>query len=121
MNQRCHIAGIDAAIAEQMIDARIDRDDAIESAGGGVGVELDQNLRRHVVDSWLIPDEINRSISERQTTRLTPPAPTVTALAVTALAVTALAVTAPAVTALDAPASGRVSSTDSRRDDPRGP
>jgi glutamate racemase len=51
MNQRRHIVRRHTAVTKEMVDARIDRDNAIERAGGSICIKLEQNLRRHVLDS----------------------------------------------------------------------
>ena len=42
--QVAHLLRPDAAVAEHLVRARVDGDDAIEHAGLRIGVELDQNL-----------------------------------------------------------------------------
>ena len=43
VDQRHHVLGRDAAVAEQLLDAGIDGDDAVEDARLRVGVELDED------------------------------------------------------------------------------
>ena len=44
MDEPGHILRGDAAIAEEMIDASIDGNDAVEHARLGIGVELNENV-----------------------------------------------------------------------------
>jgi len=39
------MTGLDSAVAEELIDTRIDRDDPIEDAGVGIGIELNEDLQ----------------------------------------------------------------------------
>ena len=47
VNQVADVLRRHAAVAEQMLDTRIDGHNAVEDAGLRIGVELDQDLRFH--------------------------------------------------------------------------